>query len=95
MVASRYGHLSGKDLIKLTHSEDPWRDLSESDEDTGDPRAVITHDALSAFFAEDHPLTPLVRDRVAAVSAGGDSPHAWIQTRPGELDDLEARYAKP
>ena len=34
MVASRYGHLTGKDLIKLSHNEDPWRDLSESDEAT-------------------------------------------------------------
>jgi len=88
MVASRYGHLSGKDLIKLTHNEDPWRDLAESD-DTTSSNTPIAHDALVAFFSDDNDLTPVVRDRVAAVAAGGE----WVPTGSGELDELGAKYS--
>ena len=91
MVASRYGHLTGKDLIKLTHSEDPWRDLAESDDDTTSSGTPIAHDALAAYFSKDDDLTPVVRDRVAEVAA--DTP--WIPTAPDELDDLEATHASP
>lgn len=88
MVASRYGHLTGKDLIKLSHNEDPWRDLSESDEATTGANTPISHDALRAFFSHDDDLTPMVRDQVDSVQADGD----WIPTKPGELDELEAEY---
>lgn len=95
MVASRYGHLSGRDLIKLTHNENPWRDLAESDDEATTANAVISHDALRAFFAQDHDLTPAVRERLAQLRAAGEhGSHDWVPSRPGELDDLEAKYSR-
>jgi uncharacterized phage-associated protein len=54
-VVHRYGSYASRELIHLTHSEDPWRDasLSESDTDLAVPSPVIQHDALRAWFASD------------------------------------------
>jgi uncharacterized phage-associated protein len=50
-VVSRYGSLTGKQLIRLTHEEAPWRTLSEQESTfTGD---VISHEQLKAFFESD------------------------------------------
>jgi uncharacterized phage-associated protein len=50
-VVSRYGHLTGKQLIRLTHEEAPWRDVSEqADSFTND---TISSHALQQFFATD------------------------------------------
>lgn len=49
-VVSRYGRLSGKELIRLTHGERPWLDVSESD---AWHSPVISHEALGDFFAAD------------------------------------------
>lgn len=49
-VVSRYGRLSGKELIRLTHGERPWLDVSESDAWRS---PVISHEALASFFAAD------------------------------------------
>jgi uncharacterized phage-associated protein len=52
-VIERYGRFTGKDLIRLTHSEDPWRDVSETDDPwtTADPE--IDHEALRRWFMQD------------------------------------------
>lgn len=91
MVASRYGHLTGKDLIKLSHNEDPWRDLSESDDETTGANTPISHDALRTYFSSDHELTPSVRNQVEAARGTEE----WIPTKPGDLDRLEAEYLTP
>ena len=52
-IVERYGRYSGKDLVRMTHLEDPWRDASEN-EDLGavfDPE--IAHEALRAWFERD------------------------------------------
>lgn len=49
-VVSRYGAFSGMELIRLTHSEDPWRDAAENsgpDERCDEP---IELDAILRFF---------------------------------------------
>jgi len=45
-VASRYGGLSGADLMRLTHQEAPWIDASSKSE--GD--SEITFESLKDFF---------------------------------------------
>jgi uncharacterized phage-associated protein len=49
-VLARYGRLSGRDLIALTHGEDPWRDVYERD---ATPSPVITHSAMRHYFESD------------------------------------------
>jgi len=61
-VVERYGRSTGQDLARLSHTEDPWRDLSESD-DPSTPNPEITH-ALRRWFERDEELVA----RAAAVS---------------------------
>lgn len=54
-VVKRYGQMSGPQLIRQAHREDPWREVSEN----GDQPAMwgqnpeITHDALRRWFSKD------------------------------------------
>ena len=50
-VLERYGHLSGTELIRRTHDEKPWREVTE-DEDAP-PNPTITHEALRDWFEQD------------------------------------------
>lgn len=52
-VIKRYGGFSGKILIRMTHLEDPWRNLSESDNPEVVGSAEISLDALKAWFTQD------------------------------------------
>jgi len=70
-VVSRYGRLSGKELIRLTHGERPWLDVSESDAWRS---PVISHEALAQFFAAD--------DERAGLDAVFDAAWADPATRP-------------
>jgi uncharacterized phage-associated protein len=58
-VLSRYGRLSGRELIHLTHGEDPWIEVSERF-DAGDWfNQEIRHDALKIFFAGDEEVSSI------------------------------------
>ena len=52
-VIARYGRYTGRELIRKTHLEDPWRDVSERDDsfDTANPE--ITDSALLSWFTQD------------------------------------------
>jgi uncharacterized phage-associated protein len=52
-VLSRYGRHTGRELVRMTHIEDPWRDASESDESFKSANPPITADALQAWFRQD------------------------------------------
>lgn len=52
-VVERYGRFTGQDLARLTHTEDPWRNLSESDEPLSRPNPEITHEAMRRWFERD------------------------------------------
>jgi uncharacterized phage-associated protein len=52
-VVSRYGSQSGKELIRSTHNEDPWRHATEDAGDDDRPELPITIDALKAFFGTE------------------------------------------
>lgn len=51
-VLGRYGRFTGKELIRLTHLEDPWRDATENESDP-DPSPQITNQALQSWFDQD------------------------------------------
>jgi uncharacterized phage-associated protein len=48
-IVERYGHLTGTDLMRITHADGPWREAFR-DQDQGD---VIGLDSLAAFFSDD------------------------------------------
>lgn len=52
-VVERYGTLTGNDLIRLTHAEDPWVQADDADGDT------IAHDQLRDFFDGDEDVQRL------------------------------------
>lgn len=47
-VVSRYGNLTGNDLERLTHAEDPWRDANIIRPEHG--RVRITNESIERFF---------------------------------------------
>lgn len=53
-VLDRYGRFTGRELVRRTHEEDPWRDASESEADGwGRENPEITHDELRGWFMSD------------------------------------------
>jgi uncharacterized phage-associated protein len=52
-VVDRYGRFSGKELIRFTHNEDPWRDVSESDDPSVVASPEISHEAMRRWFERD------------------------------------------
>lgn len=51
-VIERYGAYAGKALIRMTHQEDPWRSVSESEYPEVMGSAEISMDALRTWFAQ-------------------------------------------
>jgi len=52
-VVTRYGGLSGHDLARMTHSEDPWRNATEIDDAFSVQNPEITHSAMRDWFQQD------------------------------------------
>lgn len=52
-VLDRYGRHSGTELIRMTHAEDPWREVSESDTPFVAANPPIEHAALLSWFRSD------------------------------------------
>lgn len=52
-VVGRYGRCTGRELVRQTHLEDPWRDVSESEASFGTQNPAITDDALRVWFSQD------------------------------------------
>jgi uncharacterized phage-associated protein len=52
-IVERYGSFTGKDLIRLTHAEDPWRSVSERDDPGAMSDPEISHEALLSWFEKD------------------------------------------
>lgn len=48
-VVSRYGNLTGSDLERLTHAEDPWRDANRTRPERGSVR--IRNEDIERFFS--------------------------------------------
>jgi uncharacterized phage-associated protein len=69
-VTRRYGARTGKELIRATHAEHPWRDVSEQ-EDFATRSPEITHDALRRYFESDDELGTLI-DLIGATVDDGN-----------------------
>jgi uncharacterized phage-associated protein len=52
-VVGRYGRFSGKELIRKTHLEDPWRDVSESEDSWMTANPEISQKAMQRWFEQD------------------------------------------
>jgi len=52
-VIGRYGRFTGKELIRRTHAEDPWRDASEADDGLAVADPEIGHKELRRWFELD------------------------------------------
>ena len=52
-VVGRYGRYTGRELVRKTHLEDPWRDVSESEDSFAAANPEITHESLRAWFSQD------------------------------------------
>lgn len=52
-VVGRYGRCTGLELIRKTHLEDPWRNVSESEVSFRTRNPEITHEALRSWFSQD------------------------------------------
>jgi uncharacterized phage-associated protein len=61
-VLARYGALSGRDLVNLTHGEGPWQSVSTSESSWSSD--VIDLDALATWFRDDEQF----KARVAAIT---------------------------
>jgi uncharacterized phage-associated protein len=83
-VVDRYGGFTGKDLIRLTHAEAPWRDVSESDDPASVTEPEISLDALARFFRSDDDhvrrtrAVEAARARSDVYSLTGDPPAAGL-----------------
>lgn len=52
-VVERYGRYTGRELVRMTHLEDPWRDVSETEDPWAVENPEITLEALRAWFSAD------------------------------------------
>lgn len=92
-VVSRYGRLSGNDLERLTHNEDPWLTADRRRAEGGSDR--IEHEWLKAFFVADARLDPDAGEPlpdpevVTAWLAGSAFP-----STPGSADTRESLLAR-
>jgi uncharacterized phage-associated protein len=59
-VVGRYGRSTGKDLIRQTHAEDPWREASERVEPGEWDNAELTTAGLQSFFQADDEAGPAI-----------------------------------
>lgn len=89
-VVERYGRSTGKDLIRRTHDEDPWRDASEADANGwGLENPEIDHEALRRWFESDDEYVARHTEAERLQEAGAYS------LGPFEItDDLEAAVAR-
>ncbi|HZM79893.1 MAG TPA: Panacea domain-containing protein [Candidatus Limnocylindrales bacterium] len=92
-VASRYGGLSGNDLERLTHNEEPWLAADRRRVQGGSDR--IEHEWLRAFFVADARLDPdagepLPDPEVVTAWLAG----AFVPLTPGSADTRESLLAR-
>jgi uncharacterized phage-associated protein len=65
-VISRYGGMTAAELIRLTHDEAPWREVTECDVPDGWNDQEISCEALATFFRADAEQERLARLAKAA-----------------------------
>ena len=96
-VVSRYGGLSSKDLINLTHSQAPWKDA-----DAGRPPRTsikIQPEAIRDYFVsvdldEDGDVTAPIDGEVLASWLRESAAARSAPSRPDSIERLRARLAR-
>jgi uncharacterized phage-associated protein len=96
-VVSRYGALSGSDLERLTHSEQPWRDANATRKPSTSAKISIA--AIREYFAsarddEGDEATSLPDVEAVANWLGAVEPMASRDLRPDSLEELRARLIR-
>lgn len=87
-VLARYGHLSGQDLIKLTHRAGPWPEVTQDGARVSNQ--VIGNDVLARHAAQLAPELAELRERIGANR--DDQP--FVADAPGDLDRLVAAHSR-
>ena len=85
-VISRFGKMSGTDLIKATHAEDPWCQVT--DEGQNIANQVISHQSLVDFFSAEPSWVRQMREHVATIRDDRE----FIPDPPGALDAVIAKH---
>jgi len=85
-VISRFGQMSGTDLIKATHSEAPW--CRVTDEGQSIASQVISHQSLVDYFSTEPDWVRQMREHVAAVRDDAE----FVPDPPGTLDAVIAKH---
>ena len=85
-VISRLGHLTGRQLIRTTLCEEPWR--AATDDGRNIANQVISHRSLIDFFSKEPDWVTRMREHVATVRDN----HAFAPDPPGALDAVMAKY---
>jgi uncharacterized phage-associated protein len=70
-VVGRYGRSTGKDLIRQTHAEAPWREASERVEPGEWDNSELTTAELQKFFQADDEAGPAIELAQAVQSSDG------------------------
>lgn len=91
-VISRYGRCSGRELVRQTHLEDPWRDVSERDDTFATANPRITVEALRAWFSQDDEFVAH-RSTVARLRARRDIYGFDGPSMPDDLREATLRIA--
>lgn len=92
-VLSRYGSLSGRDLINLTHNELPWR-RADSSRRPGES-TLITPEWMQEYFGNEPPDDGEIVLDPAEVGAWLSSAGSRLDepSRPDDPDEILARIA--
>lgn len=85
-VISRFGKMSGTDLIKATHTEDPWCQVT--DEGQNIANQVISHQSLVDYFSTEPDWVRQMREHVAV--SRDDA--GFVPDPPGALDAVIAKH---
>lgn len=85
-VVSRFGEMSGKDLIEAAHSEDPWR--LATDDGRNIANQVISHQSLIEFFSVEPDWVRQMREHVATIRDDRE----FVPDPPGALDAVIAKH---
>jgi uncharacterized phage-associated protein len=89
-VVRRYGHFTGLELVKRTHREDPWRLVSESDDDWMPSSPTISHDALRTWFERDEDYVSY-REEVERLRTRTDVYSFRVVDLPDDLEEVVVR----
>ncbi len=85
-VVSRFGEMSGQDLVEATHREDPWR--LATDEGRNVANQVISHQSLAEYFSTEPDWVRQMREHVATIRDDKE----FAPDPPGALDAVIAKH---